>query len=443
MTLTLTDTKKIDASRPIIIGVSGGADSMALLHRLNAEGYNLVIAHCNFHLRGNESNRDETFVRQEVEKRYSHQRLEIISFDTIGYTRTHKVSVEMAARDLRYEWFRTLMKQYSASCIAIAHHADDQIETMLLNLSRGTGGQGLVGMETLRDNLWRPLLGTPRREILRYLTDHRLPHIEDSTNQDTAFKRNLIRQELIPLFERLNPSFRHSALHSMQLFGQEQALIDHTVQQWIDDHYDRSTASFELPEIQQDNALIIYRWLTPMGFSPDQINNLLSHHDRSGALFTATDGVIIERFRGRAYFITPEEMPTTQTLSQHPMQYAYGAIGSITIGGEVGQLKVSPTIMTQPITIRPAQRNDRIQVFGQKKGSRKLFDYLKDQGIPASYRPYIPVLAVDEKVLAVLPLQISEEARVCKEETPILLQYTPGTSPIAHLLTDRQPTTKF
>lgn len=431
--MELLGTGYIDRSLPVIVGVSGGADSMALLHRLNAEGYSLVIAHCNFHLRGAESDRDEAFVRHEVEERYPGQGFAVVDFDTYGYAKERKVSIEMAARDLRYRWFRTIMEQYGASCIAIAHHADDQIETLLLNLSRGTGGQGLVGMESYRDGIWRPLLGTSRSDILAYLERHQLPHVEDSTNQETVFKRNLIRQKLIPLFEELNPSFRTSALRSMHLFAREQMLIDSTVSEWVHKHHDKATDSFGFSGSALE-PLILYRWLTPKGFSADQVDKLYSERDHSGAIFTSSEGILIERFRGKAYFITIPSPSPSQVISGLDMTHPLGDMGRLIVGGDEGQLMISPKMLERNLVLRYAEQGDKVQVFGQKSGSRLLADFLKDKGIPASYRTYVPVLAEGDRVHAVLPLQISEEARVAEGESPILLHFEPGSSPLAQLL---------
>lgn len=432
--MQLLHTHLIDSSRPIIIGVSGGADSMALLHALDSAGYKLVIAHCNFHLRGEESDRDEDFVRRQVQGDYPRHTLEVAHFDTHSYAEEQHISIEMAARELRYEWFGQLMQKYSTTTLAIAHHADDQIETLLLNLSRGTGGQGLVGMEPYRDGLWRPLLTTSRTQILEYLNEHGLAHVEDSSNEETVYRRNLIRRELIPLFEQLNPSFRTSALRSMHLFAEEQHLIQSTVDDWVARQYDEKTHSFALSG-QIHEPLILYRWLTPMGFSADQVTQMISGWERSGAIFTSATGKVIERFRRKGYFVQdPSDIRPQIIEGGATKSYLYGDIGTVTIDGKVGQLRISPTIMDKKLVLRPADKADRMQVFGQKQGSRQLFDVLKDMGIPSSYRPHVPVLAVAHKVYAIPPLQISEEARVGASEAPILIQFTPSPSPIGHLL---------
>ena len=182
----------------VLVCVSGGADSVALLDVLQRGGYDCVVAHCNFHLRGEESDRDEAFVRQLGED------VKVKHFDTTTYAKEYGLSIEMAARQLRYKWFAQVAEDDGCKAIAVAHHQHDQAETVLLNLKRGTGIRGLCGMRAKSPNpeggdtpVIRPLLCTTRDYIEHYLRDIRhLSWIEDSTNQDTTITRNAIRKQL-------------------------------------------------------------------------------------------------------------------------------------------------------------------------------------------------------------------------------------------------------
>lgn len=185
----------------VLVCVSGGADSVALLDVLQRAGYDCVVAHCNFHLRGEESNRDEQFVRQLV----TDIPLHIQHFDTQSFAQTNRQSIELAARELRYRWFDALAEQEGCKAIAVAHHQNDQAETVVMNLKRGCGIRGLCGMRAKSKNAYidndipiiRPLLCTTRDYIVHYLKDIRhLQWVEDSTNSDTDFKRNAVREEL-------------------------------------------------------------------------------------------------------------------------------------------------------------------------------------------------------------------------------------------------------
>jgi len=193
----------LQKDKPVLVALSGGADSVSLLDVLLRAGYTCIAAHCNFHLRGEESNRDEAFVRDLCKQ--MNVELEVTDFDTIGYARTHEVSIEVAARELRYRWFDEMARKHNCQAVCVAHHQNDQAETILLNLKRGTGIRGLAGMRPVSANpivpesvpIVRPLLCTTRGYIEHYLKDKRhLNWVTDSTNSDTSITRNAIREQL-------------------------------------------------------------------------------------------------------------------------------------------------------------------------------------------------------------------------------------------------------
>ena len=188
----------------MLIALSGGADSVALLLMMHERGEAEAAAHCNFHLRGEESNRDEQFVRDLCQK--LGVRLFVKHFNTEEEAQRTGESIEMAARRLRYDWFEALRKAHGFSNVAVAHHRDDNAETILLNLVRGTGLRGLTGMESERPGVVRPLLNLSRRDILNYLQARHQPFVTDSTNADTHFRRNKLRHEVLPLLAEMNPN---------------------------------------------------------------------------------------------------------------------------------------------------------------------------------------------------------------------------------------------
>lgn len=213
--------------RVVIVALSGGADSTALLWGLTLLGYRCVAAHCNFHLRGEESDRDEAFVTQLCDQ--LEVSLERASFDTYGYASQHKgMSIEMAARELRYHFFDQLYERYDAQSIALGHHLEDNVEQLLINLSQGAGVRGLRGMRPSRSEgkYIRPLIDTPPRLIHDFLEIAGQTFVIDSTNADTAIRRNFVRHSLRPLFDHLNPSFDvavSSTIHILRDMEQIQA----------------------------------------------------------------------------------------------------------------------------------------------------------------------------------------------------------------------------
>ena len=193
----------LDKGKPVLVAVSGGADSVGLLDVLLRAGYRCIAAHCNFHLRGEESDRDEAFVRALCET--LQVPLLVKDFDTNAHARAYHISIEMAARELRYRWFDEAAREQGCQAIAVAHHQNDQAETLLLNLKRGTGLRGLAGMRPISANpmapdsvpIVRPLLCTTRRYIEHYLKDKRgLEWVVDSTNSDLSIPRNAVREQL-------------------------------------------------------------------------------------------------------------------------------------------------------------------------------------------------------------------------------------------------------
>ena len=211
--------------RRILLAVSGGIDSMYLANRAPElfPGARFAVAHCNFTLRGAESDGDEQFVRDWC----AAHGLDcfVRRFETAAYAAEHGVSIEMAARDLRYAWFAELQQTGGFDAVAVAHNADDNAETMLLNLLRGTGTRGLRGMGD-RDGIVRPLLDTPRAEIRDWMLAHGCAWREDSTNADSTPKRNRIRNEVFPVFARINPSFVRTLGDDMRRFARVDDIAD-------------------------------------------------------------------------------------------------------------------------------------------------------------------------------------------------------------------------
>ncbi len=199
----------------IILGISGGGDSVCLMHLLLSLDYNIELAHCNFNLRGEESDADELFVRQLAEK--FKLKLHVKSFDVNQYILGKKVSTQMAARDLRYNWFQYLLEQENAAYIAIAHHANDDVETFFINLIRGTGIEGLLGIKERNKKVVRPLMMVSRKEIEDYLKKNNLEYREDSSNQSVKYLRNKIRHKLMPLLEEMNPKIGNTVSEEMKI----------------------------------------------------------------------------------------------------------------------------------------------------------------------------------------------------------------------------------
>lgn len=431
----------IPKEKEILVGVSGGADSVALAQLLYEAGYRTYWVHINFQLRGEESDADADFVIDLRKERFPDAGIIVFKEDTQAIAEAYKISVEMAARILRYQIYDQVREEEGIRYVVVGHHADDQVETMLLNLARGTGGKGLCGMDILNEqNVLRPLLTTTRAEIEAYLKKRQLPYRTDSTNSDTTIKRNLIRHELIPLFEKLNPSFRTTMLKSAAYFREEQEVLDEAMYQAVGElvsphkpnHFDLDTPE-DIPHLDFHLSRVLRSW----HFSEDQVEKLLQSRSQAREkVFTNKEGNIsIHLYRGKAFIIEKEseEWQELQKPYRTPIKRLAGSynlaysIGTITLGGFYGAMRVRRSLVEQgkKLIVRPATKEDTFQPFGMKRGGKKLFRYLGEKGIPSIYREVWPVLELDGTVIAVLGMEIAEVARCPEGETPFLIDFIP------------------
>jgi len=278
----------LSQNKPVIVGVSGGTDSAALLHILISLGYNCIAAHCNFHLRMEESIRDDEFVRN-LAHSYSIPFYKV-DFNTIEYAKTNKISIEMAARDLRYEWFNELLIKTNAQATAVAHHADDSIETMLMNLVRGTGLRGIAGIASRNQNVVRPLLCCTRLELEKYLVEKGLEHVEDTSNAANEYVRNQFRNELLPLLIEFNPSARQNLYNSVQNLEGNLAIYQQAIeqirQQIVDIKPDEIRMNIDIIMQQIHIPTVMHELLSPYHFSSSTIEQITEHLEgESGRVF--------------------------------------------------------------------------------------------------------------------------------------------------------------
>ena len=284
----------------LLLALSGGADSVALLRVLLQLGYACECAHCNFHLRGEESNRDEAFVRRLCQS--LDVKLHVTHFDTEAYAKEHRLSIEMGARELRYNWFHSLLQaDDSLRHIAVAHHRDDNIETLLINLLRGTGINGLTGIPSVNGPIVRPLLDVSREDILAYLQRLGQPYVTDSTNLEDDFLRNKIRLNLLPMLQSLNPSVRSTLSDTIRhLKG-----VSHTYRCAMNAHLESFVQKVSECEMHARIADILslhpsaenflYEWLYPLGFNPSQIADIhqCMRADQSGKRFRSKEWEVL------------------------------------------------------------------------------------------------------------------------------------------------------
>jgi len=286
----------------VLLAISGGVDSMCLGQLAIGAGIPCAIAHCNFHLRSGESDADATFVHSWALQ----NGLEFYStdFDTAGYAKEKGLSIEMAARELRYDWFASLCRGNGFSAVAVAHNANDNAETLILNLVRGTGGRGLRGMKAsspVPGNpdvlLIRPMLQFSREEIENYAASQGLGHREDKTNSDTRYRRNAVRHEIMPVLQRLNPSFLGTAAREMEHFSQENEIAE---AYWQEARLSLGAESDKVSICALKGLkhweYVLFRLTEPLGLGVSALNDLKAFirgaQWQSGKRFIGSDGEI-------------------------------------------------------------------------------------------------------------------------------------------------------
>ena len=466
----------------VLLAVSGGIDSMCMadLFLNSAAKVPFALAHCNFHLRGEESDSDEILVREWAER---HEVIFIKKdFDTRGYAVSKGISIEMAARELRYGWFAEVCRERKFSALAVAHNANDNAETMILNMLRGTGVKGMTGMRRSSPlpgsdaRLIRPLLGFPRKDIHEYAVSHGLRWHEDSTNADSAYKRNCIRNEIFPLFERLNPSFLTTLNEDMERFAQVQSIAD---------EYVRSVSaevvrhdSDGLPVIdherltsQQNWEYVLFRLLEPFGFTSSAVADLAvvlksggtvsgrkffaneyvavtsatgirviksvdftdGHFGgKGGHLFCSTDGHF-DKLSDRSAQVAElaasvaEPAEATDVTIEGPGIYSLGGVKiSVSLSDDVrnvrtvpGETKFDTAKIPFPFTVRHWQLGDWMRPLGMK-GRKKLSDMFVDLKLSLPEKEKALVIADEgSHVLALIGHRIDDSVKVTKESTSV------------------------
>ena len=374
----IDDKALFDRKGKVLVALSGGADSVALLRVLLALGYHCEGAHCNFHLRGEESDRDEAFVRDLCRERGV--ALHVTHFDTEAYARQHRLSIEMAARELRYRWFEELRQACGAAVIAVAHHRDDSVETFLLNLIRGTGINGLKGIAAKNGYIVRPLLQESRESIEEYLNAIGQDYVTDSTNLQDEYMRNKIRLNILPMMRELNPSVAESIFETSRRLTEVAEIYNH----------DRATVMKEklvrvaedeyrigINDVLEDRApeALLHEVLARYGFNAAQERDILRcmTGDQPGKRFRASEWEVL---RDREVLIIRRIRPADviPALDVQVMEVSPGFV--VPKDKHVAYLDADK--VKGELTVRRWQKGDKFVPFGMT-GKKKVSDYLTDR----------------------------------------------------------------
>ena len=387
----------LDQRKKYLVALSGGADSVALLLLLSGMGYDVEAAHCNFKLRGKESDRDEFFCQSLCQK------LQIpfhtIHFDTLSYAELHKISIEMAARELRYHYFENLRKDLDMEGICVAHHNDDNVETLLINLIRGTGFNGLTGMSPQNNRVLRPLLCINRSDIELYLERKKQDYVTDSTNLTTDFTRNKIRLELIPLLQQINSGAVCNISKTITRLNEASKLLNTTLEtlstQLVHRVFLHGTQciSVSINALLQTPSpeYVLFYIIQPFGFTPAQVEQIASHlHAHTGKHWvSATHTLVIDR--GMLLIeptLAPEELSREMRIpeegvyvfaSHKTFRFTSGIIeAGFAPGKQPHLVHLDKAKVVFPLILRHLHTGDRFVPFGMN-ASRLISDYLTDR----------------------------------------------------------------
>lgn len=407
----------VQDGRPVIVGLSGGADSVALLSVLCRLGYECMAVHCNFHLRGEEAMRDQLHA-ESVAARLG-VGFNVVDFDTRRYMKDHGVSLEMACRELRYDYFRKRMSESGAQAIAVAHHRDDNIETFFLNLLRGSGLHGLRGMLPRQGDVVRPLLELTRADIEQYLAERGLHYITDSTNAINDAVRNRLRNIVLPQLRQELPGVDKAIASTLEILRSNEKVYDGAIADMAARYMSADGSRIELSRLaeeQSEACTVLFELLRSRDFNVTQVADMIRSRDNSGRRFiSGTHTALIDRGILVVTYLDDEYTDAGCVISDildaslWPVNCRISVIPRdwfAPVRGAADTLYLDACALDgDPVwEMRPWRNGDRIKPFGMN-GSRKLSDLFSDSKLSLTDKRDIRVLTRNGEIIWVIGLR--------------------------------------
>ncbi|RRN77657.1 tRNA lysidine(34) synthetase TilS [Pseudoxanthomonas sp. SGD-10] len=395
----------IDFDDTILLAVSGGKDSVAMTHLFHRAGYKIAIAHCNFHLRGDESDRDELFVKtlaKQIEVPFH-----LAHFDTTGYAEENKISIQMAARELRYNYFQEICEKFGYQKTAIAQHQNDAIETVILNLIRGTGIAGLHGIKVLRKNIIRPLMCFSQEDINNIISQGKFEFVEDSSNASDKYARNKIRLNIVPEMKILNPSLEDTFQKNIAYFSELEKFVNREIETYKNRLLTpaKDGLKIEIKKIKElsSSFFILSELLIPYGFNITSVKDILTccTAGHSGKIFLSNDyRIIVDR-----QFIILERKDTSTTKffsieigKQDSFTSNSGVVILQKVSSDMPQnlqdknfCHVDTEKLVYPLILRKWSLGDKFIPFGMQ-GFKKVSDLLINLKVPINQKEKVLIL---------------------------------------------------
>jgi tRNA(Ile)-lysidine synthase len=386
----------------VLAAVSGGMDSVLMAHLLAAAGYQFDIAHCNFQLRGADADADQAFCRRLADTLKVN--FHTINFDTAGYAAQHKISIQMAARQLRYIWFESLRVQNGYDAIALAHHQNDTIETILLNLTRGTGIAGLHGILPKNDALVRPMLFMQRQEIESLVAENKIDYVEDSSNASTKYARNKIRLEVVPKLKELNPSLEETFEHNLQHFRELEMLLELETDRQrknFTEHADELHVPIDAVKNLKPQRLLLFHLLQAYGFNQEHVDSIIASLDKHSGRVFETGGYTLLLDRGKLILkrkagdaLEPVIINNNSVAGTNYGPYHLTLLhddSPLIVKDNPMAVSVDAELLVYPLSMRPWQQGDYFYPLGMQS-KQKLSDYFIHQKVPLHQKNQVPVL---------------------------------------------------
>jgi tRNA(Ile)-lysidine synthase len=383
-------------------------------------GYRCEAAHCNFHLRGDESNRDERFVAELCDR--LGVKLHKTDFDTADYAARQGVSIEMAARELRYNWFEQLRTERGANCIAVAHHKDDSVETILLNLIRGTGIAGLTGIRPKNGHIVRPLLCASRAEITDYLSHIGLEYVTDSTNLVDEYTRNKIRLNIIPMLQEINPAVKESITSCGNSINEALAVYRNGIEEGRRRVTVEGGIDIERLMKEPSPRALLHEMLYPLGFNPRQIGDIFdSLSGQAGRQFRSANGW--RAIKDRSLLIVGKEEMTKDSLPSASIKIReVERTAEYTITRSKNIFVADADKLDGELTLRHWQRGDWFVPFGMK-GRKLVSDYMTDRKFSIAQKEEQLLLCCSDRIAWLVDERSDDRFRV-DDETKRIFEIT-------------------
>ncbi|MEH6512916.1 MAG: tRNA lysidine(34) synthetase TilS [Maribacter arcticus] len=410
-----------------IIACSGGLDSMVLTDLCQQAQLQFSLAHCNFRLRGEDSIGDENFVREYGEK--LGVVVYVTHFDTIDYVNEHKVSVQMAARELRYTWFEQLIAQHNMPYVLTAHHANDNVETFLINLSRGTGIDGLTGIPAKTTILRRPLLPYTRQELELYAEEHELNWREDASNTDTKYLRNKIRIEIIPKLNELHPTFFDNFKNTVYYLNQTEEIASAYLGKLKEELFIEIDNKLEISisKLKKLNPLSTYLYGLFNEYGFKELNNLEALLDGlSGKQLVSSTHVLVKN--RDVLLLTPidknegeeQQFLINENLAElnHPLLLKFSIVPE-RYNNSLKEIFVQKNTLKYPLVIRKWKKGDYFYPIGLNH-KKKLSKFLKDEKVDVLSKEEIWLLCSNEQIVWVMGMRADHRFRVENNDEEIL-----------------------